>query len=107
VAEDGAAWEAELVEERQNERLCWRATDPDAAVKSAAIELSPAPGGRGTEVRLIVEHAPPMGGLGVGLAKLTGEDPDQRARVALRHLKQLVETGEIPTIEGQPSCRSD
>jgi uncharacterized membrane protein len=107
LLDGGAAWEAELVEARENERLCWRATDPSAPLKVVAIDLAPAPGGRGTEVRLTLEREPPRAGLGVKLSMLAGKGPDPRARSALRRLKQLVEAGEIPTIEGQPSCRRD
>jgi hypothetical protein len=36
------------------------------------------------------------------LAALAGLDPQQLVREGLRQIKQLMETGEIPTTEGQP-----
>jgi hypothetical protein len=44
-----------------------------------------------------------MGKLGTAVAKLFGEEPGQQLDEDLRRLKCLMEAGEIPTIEGQPS----
>jgi len=69
------------------------------------MRFRPAPGNRGTEVLLGVEYrsAAPLVMRALGL--LSGDDPEQRAREALRGMKQLLETGEIPTTKGQPSGR--
>jgi uncharacterized membrane protein len=40
------------------------------------------------------------------VAKLFGEEPDQQVREDLRHFKEIMEAGEIPTVTGQPSGRS-
>lgn len=52
--------------------------------------LAPAPGGRGTEVAARLRQAPD----GV-LPRLTGTDPRQAVRRALRDLKSTLETGEV------------
>jgi uncharacterized membrane protein len=52
-----------------------------------------------------MQYNPPGGRLGAALAKIFGEEPNQTVREDLRHFKQLMETGEIPTTEGQPSGR--
>jgi len=44
--------------------------------------------------------------MGAAVAKLFGEEPDQQVREDLRHFKQIMETGEIPSIEGQPSGKN-
>lgn len=105
IAPGGAAWEGEPVEVREGARIAWRSLREEASIQSCAVDLEPAPGTRGTVVRVTLEHTPIGGGLGLGLAKLVGEDPDQVVRGALRRLKQAVEAGEISTIEGQTSCR--
>jgi hypothetical protein len=46
------------------------------------------------------EH--PAGELGRAIAKLFGKDPNFLMQQDLRRFKALVETGEIPTTEGQP-----
>ena len=44
---------------------------------------------------------------GALLAKLFGEEPEMQIRDDLRRFKRLVETGEIPTTEGQSSGREE
>ncbi len=71
----------------------WR--DPDARRDFAADPAdlgkpvyAAAPSGRGTEIRLRVEHG-----------------SDLQARETLRRFKRLAEAGEVPTTDGQPSGR--
>lgn len=95
-------WDAELEDERENERLAWRSAE-DAQVRNAGeVVFRDAPGGRGTEVRATISYQPPGGRLGHGLAKLWGEDPARQARDDLRRLKQLMETGAIAAAMPQP-----
>ena len=54
----------------------------------------------------IVEVGPDVGGkLGALFAKLFGAAPEQEIQEDLRRFKQLTEAGEIPTTQGQTSCR--
>ncbi|MDC0742889.1 YgaP-like transmembrane domain [Polyangium mundeleinium] len=70
-----------------------------------AILLGNAPGGRGTEIRLVLELSKTRGLLLRALAAVAGADPDAWARAGLRRLKMLLEADEIVTTEGQPSGR--
>jgi len=97
------AWDAEIVEERPNELIAWHSL-PNADVDNAGmVQFKPAPADRGTEVRVKLEYNPPAGALGAAVARLFGEEPNQQVADDLRRFKQLMETGEIATIEGQPS----
>jgi uncharacterized membrane protein len=90
-------WDATITEDRPNERIGWR-SDPDAAVRNIGwIEFRPAPGDRGTEVRAAIAYEPPAGQLGRLVAQLWGEEPGKQAHDDLRRLKQVLETGEVPT----------
>jgi uncharacterized membrane protein len=73
---------------------------------TGSVHFTPAPAGRGTEVRVVLKYNPPAGKLGAAVARLFGEDPKQQIRDDLRHWKQLMETGEIATTQGQTSCRA-
>lgn len=98
-------WDAEIINEIPNELLAWR-TLPEADVVSAgSVHFTPAPGGRGTEVRVRLQYEPPAGKLGAIVAWLFGDEPSQTIQEDLRRFKQLMEAGEIPTIEGQPRGR--
>ena len=48
-----------------------------------------------------LQYDPPAGKLGATVAWLFGHDPSQVIREDLAAFKQLMETGEIPTIKGQ------
>ena len=86
--------------------LRWRSL-PGAKVPSEmTLRLIPAPGGRGTEMHLSLRFEPPGGALGKGLAKLLGAAPAILAMKALARAKNLVEAGEIPTLERNPTTRT-
>jgi len=59
------------------------------------VLFSPAPGGRGTEVRVEIAYSAPAGAIGRLVARLLGEHPQQQVDDDLRRLKQLMETGEV------------
>ncbi|MGI4788326.1 MAG: SRPBCC family protein [Janthinobacterium lividum] len=99
------AWDAEIINEVENEVIAWRSL-PGADVDNAgAVTFKPGPVGRGTVVRVELSYAPPAGKAGAAVAKLLGEEPTKQLDDDLRHFKQLMETGERPTTEGQSSGR--
>ena len=88
-------WDAETTEDRPNELIAWRSL-PDADVYNAGeVRFNPAPGDRGTEIRVTLEYRPPLGKLGSKVAMLWREEPGQQVADDLRHFKQVLETGEI------------
>lgn len=99
-------WDAEIINEAANELIAWRSL-PGADIGNAgSVRFEPAPAGRGTEVKVNLEYDPPAGALGMAFAKLLGEEPAHQVADDLRRFKQLMEAGEIPTTEGQPSGRT-
>jgi uncharacterized membrane protein len=62
-------------------------------------------GSHGTRVTVHLQYNPPGGRAGAAIARIFGEEPNQTIREDLRRFKQLMEAGEIPTTEGQPSGR--
>jgi len=97
------SWDAEITVDRPNEEICWRSL-PGAQVENAGcVRFEPAPGERGTVVRVSFHYNPPAGALGAVAAKLFGEEPNQQVEGDLRRLRNIVEAGEIPTTEGQSS----
>lgn len=92
----GAVWETVLDEEPPT-RLSWWSVPGSAIRVRGEVRITPAAGGRGSEVMLVLEPALP----GMTTAR-HGMNP---AREALRRLRMLVEAGEIATTAGQPSGR--
>lgn len=98
-------WEAEIINEIPNELIGWRSVDGSEVDNAGSVHFKTAPGNRGTEVKVVLRYDPPAGKFGARVSKMLGEDPAVAVQEDLRRLKQLVETGEIPTTEGQPSGR--
>jgi uncharacterized membrane protein len=99
-----ATWEAEIVGDRENELIAWRSLPGSAFEIAGSVHFRPAPGDRGTEVKAIVAFSPRGRRLGGLVARLT-DAGDRELREALRRFKQVLEAGESPTVEGQPSGR--
>ena len=99
-------WEAEMVEDREDDRIAWRSLPGSRIENRGSVRFSPAPGGRGTEIRVQLHYSPPAGTIGRNIAWLFGEEPDQQVYDDLRRFKQLMETGEIPLSDGPALWRA-
>jgi uncharacterized membrane protein len=99
------AWDAEVIEERENELLVWKSLPRSLVESMGRVEFVEAPGGRGTIVHVVLQYNPPAGSMGAAFAKLFGKEPGTQVKEDLRHFKQIMETGELPTVEGQTSGR--
>ncbi|HMQ32102.1 MAG TPA: SRPBCC family protein [Chloroflexaceae bacterium] len=96
-------WEAEVTEDHAPHLIAWRALPGKSQVWSAGeVRFEAAPGGRGTEVRVTMEYAPPAGRVGQVVAKLSGEEPDNQVLDSLRRLKMIFEAGEVATSAMRP-----
>lgn len=96
-------WDAEITDDQPGSRISWRTLPGSEITHSGTVNFEPATHGRGTVVRVQLTYRPPAGYLGVQIARLLGEEPKVQIHDDLRRLKQLLETGEIATTEGQPA----
>ncbi|CAO3400129.1 SRPBCC family protein [Azospirillum palustre] len=97
-ANEAPDWRCVLDRVDEDRLLTWHTVGETALPHRASLMLSPAPGDRGTEVRLTLVYRVPA----TEVAALLGVTPAGQAEEALRRLKQRVETGELSTIERQP-----
>jgi uncharacterized membrane protein len=95
-------WDADIINDIPNELIAWRTTEGSQLVSAGSVHFEERPYGRGTVVRVKLQYDPPAGKIGAALAWAFGNSPSQVLREGLRRFKQLMETGEMPTIEGQP-----
>jgi uncharacterized membrane protein len=98
-------WETEITQELPNELLAWRSLEGSPMSHSGFVHFRALPEGRGTMVSLKLELDAREGSLAAGITKLFGEVPELVIGEDLRKLKQLMETGEIASTDGQPSGR--
>jgi uncharacterized membrane protein len=88
-------WEAEILEDRPNELIAWRSLEASDIRHFGSVHFEPAPGGRGTLVRVEMQYTPPGGGIAATIAKLFGGDPGFEITRDLRAFKQVMEAGEV------------
>ncbi|HBB95007.1 MAG TPA: cyclase [Blastocatellia bacterium] len=100
-------WDAEIYNETENELIAWRSLENADVVNAGSVRFQKAPTGHGTYVRVTVNYNPPAGKLGATVAQLLGGEPTQLIKEDLRRLKQMMEVGEISTIDGQTSGRAE
>jgi uncharacterized membrane protein len=100
------SWDAELVDDVRGERIAWRSLPRADIPNEGSVDLRPAPGGRGTEVRVHLRYSIPMGRAGQAFARLFGEEPHQQVEDDLRRFKQVMETGEVVRSDGSPEGHS-
>ncbi len=98
-------WDARITEDRPNQVIAWTSVEGADIANSGSVHFQPAPGDRGTEVKVITTYDAPGGVVGDAIAKLFGENPKQQIGDDLARFKMMMETGEIATNEGQPSGR--
>ena len=98
-------WDSEIEEERENHLLSWRSLPGADVDNMGTVRFRELPGERGTEVHVSLEFQPPGGMVGSAIAKLLNTITTQRLREDLRHFKQLLESGEQPTLREQPAGR--
>jgi uncharacterized membrane protein len=89
------SWEAEITADRPNERIAWQSLPGADVPNRGQVLFLPAPGGRGTELRVDLEYDPPAGIFGATLAKLLGREPGEQIEGDLRRFKQVMEVGEV------------
>ncbi|WP_245742029.1 SRPBCC family protein [Natrinema salaciae] len=98
-------WETEIVDDEPGERLRWESVEGATVSAAGDVRFRPAPGDRGTMVTLQLAFDPPGGELGDAVFQRLATLPETAAEQSLRRFKSLVETGEIPSIERNPSAR--
>jgi uncharacterized membrane protein len=99
------SWEAETLEDIENELIRWQSVEGSQIATTGSIQFRPAPGNRGTEIRVLMTYDPPGGQLGAAIANLFGASAEMEIKQDLRRFKQIIETGELSTTSGQPRGR--
>jgi uncharacterized membrane protein len=97
-------WEAEIINDEPGHTIAWRTLEHADIEHTGSVRFVPAGAGgnRGTHVKVRMEYLPPGGKVGAIFLKIIGDDPRTQIKEDLRRLKSIMETGEVPTTDGQP-----
>jgi uncharacterized membrane protein len=99
-------WDAEIINDVPDQTIAWQSVEGSDIENAGAVRFQKAPGDRGTELRVTLEYNPPGGKAGALIAKMFGEEPEQQIDADLRRFKEMMEAGEVPTVQGQPTGKS-
>ncbi len=102
-AEPRSRWHSVTINKSPDEvMLAGRLPDPLLALGDRIeVQVRIAPGDKGTELAARLRQTEPGGLASVG-ARLSGDDPRQQVRAALRQAKQLIEVGEVLRVDPAP-----
>lgn len=102
-----AAWDVEIINDYEDKLIAWRSLSEAAVPVAGFVRFgTPAEGG-GTVVTTTFEYRRPAQGVGATAAHLFQHEPQWHIEEALRRFKELMESGDLPTSEGQPSTRGE
>lgn len=63
-------WTAEIVKDEPGRLIGWRSTTGSALQHVGKVEFEQTPDGLGTVLKIVLSYHPPIGGLGIGVARL-------------------------------------
>jgi uncharacterized membrane protein len=98
-------WDAEVTADEPGRCISWHTVEGSDVRHSGSVHFDAAPGGRGAVVRVQMYYTPPAMGAGALAARIFGQDPESEIAKDLRRFKQVMETGDVVSTEGQPAGR--
>jgi uncharacterized membrane protein len=98
-------WRSEIVKDDPGSTLSWHSLPGSAIENAGKITFSDA-GRFGTEIHVVISYHAPLGLLGEKTIRLFNPVFEDIVKEDVRNFKRYMETGEIPTIEGQSSGRN-
>ncbi|UOQ70101.1 YgaP-like transmembrane domain [Hymenobacter cellulosilyticus] len=99
------AWDSEIIRDEPNRLIAYQSLPGSQVDQSGEVRFRQAEGNKGTELQVVMHYRAPLGTLGQGVAKLLNPALAEFIRSDIRRFKMMLETGEVPTIEGQSSGR--
>lgn len=100
-------WDADVIDDQPGHLISWRSVEGSDVSTVGTVWFEEATAKQGTVVRLAMDYHIPGGKLAELATFFTGESPEILIKTNLKRLKAYLETGEIPTTEGQPSGRQE
>jgi uncharacterized membrane protein len=94
-------WTAEITDEREGEYIAWHSLPGSDLDVNGRVEFKQASANRGTIVRSTMRYRLANRALRKAASGFVGRQANFFMRQDLRRFKALLETGELPTIDGQ------
>ncbi len=94
-------FDSQIERDEPGKRIGWKSIT-DGVEQEGVVTFEVSENGRGTRVTLIQKQKVPGGAVGNAVAAVAKRGPKQIVIEDLRHFKEMVEAGEIPTVRDQP-----
>lgn len=94
-------WDAEVVNERENEIIAWRTLDGSAVDHAGSVHFERMPDDPWTRLHVVLKYNPPAGTLSTAVARLLGQDPRRELEEDLVRLQQIFEARGRPVAPGR------
>lgn len=98
-------WDAEIINERQGELIAWQSLPGGQVDTAGSVHFEPLPGGRETRLHVSLKYDPPGGKASIGIARLLGEDLEQRLDDDLQRFRVAAESGELKIASSEALAR--
>lgn len=95
-------WTSEIISDVQDEYIAWKSL-PGSQVENSGVVTFTDAGKFGTEVHIELSYHAPAGAIGEGLGRLLNPVLETMIKEDIKNFRKYLETGEVPTYEGQPS----
>ncbi len=93
-------WESKILTDKPGEEIAW-ASLPDSQIENRGTVAFVDAGKFGTEINVDISYQPPAGNIGEGVAKMLTPALEKMIKEDIRNFRRIIESGELPTIEGQ------
>ncbi len=93
-------WDSKILTDKPGEEISWSSM-PDSQIENRGTVKFLDAGKFGTEINVDISYHPPAGNIGEGVAKLLTPALEKMIKEDIRNFRRIIESGELPTIEGQ------
>jgi len=84
-------WDAQIINEVENELIGWRSLRGADVDNAGSVRFRRTDDDKGTELTVTLQFDPPGGRLGALVAKIFGEDPQEKIEEDLQRFKESME----------------
>lgn len=85
-------WKAEIVKDEPGHLIGWQSTTDSVLKHVGKVEFDPTPDGTGTVLKIVLSYHPPVGGLGIGVARLLNPYFEQLLHQEINNFKHEIES---------------
>lgn len=85
-------WTAEIVKDEPGHLIGWRSAAGSVLQHVGKVEFDETPDGRGTILKIVLSYHPPVGGVGIGLARLLNPYFEQLLSKEIKTFKHEIES---------------